>query len=158
MPGNGNRDTWRHCCKAVEPHHVMQRVINFFLFYCLIKLPSTHFIQPKCILMQQGVLLLSQLQVCLFRWVGRRVWVTLKPLCRININFMMVKLDCKPDIYGIRVKGAKTLKTSSNFQNNPKAAPLNDTPTEAGIDGACHLVKLFQLHPMTDTRKQVETR
>ena len=56
------------------------------------------------------------------------------------------------------MKGAKTLKTSSNFQNNLKTAPLNDTPTKAGIDGACHLVKLFQLHPMTDTRKQVETQ
>ena len=45
-------------------------------------------------------------------------------------------------------------ETPSNFRNNPKATPLDDTPTEAGIGGACHLVKLLKLHPMTDTRKQ----
>ena len=45
-------------------------------------------------------------------------------------------------------------ETPSNFQNNPKATPLDDTPTEAGIGGACHLVKLPWLHPMTDTKKQ----
>ena len=48
-------------------------------------------------------------------------------------------------------------ETPSNFRNNPKATPLDDTPTEAGIGGACHLVKLLWLHPMTDTSKQVET-
>ena len=37
--------------------------------------------------------------------------------------------------------------TPSNFQNNPKVTPLDDTPTEAGIGGACHLVKLLWLHP-----------
>ena len=37
------------------------------------------------------------------------------------------------------LKGAITLKTPSNFQNNPKATPLDDTPTEAGIGGAYHL-------------------
>ena len=45
-------------------------------------------------------------------------------------------------------------ETPSNFQNNPKATPLDDTPTEAGIGGACHLVKLPWLHPVTDTKKQ----
>ena len=52
------------------------------------------------------------------------------------------------------MKGAKTLKPPVIFGITQKATLLNDTPTEAGIDGACHLVKLFQLHPMTDTRKQ----
>ena len=42
----------------------------------------------------------------------------------------------------------------SNFWNNLKATPLDDTHAEAGIGGACHLVKLLWLHPMTDTRKQ----
>ena len=45
-------------------------------------------------------------------------------------------------------------ETPSNFWNNPKATPLDDTPTEAGIGGACHLVKLPWLHPTMDTRKQ----
>ena len=49
-------------------------------------------------------------------------------------------------------------ETPSNFRNNPKATPLDDTPTQAGIGGACHLVKLLWFHPMTDTRKQVETQ
>ena len=47
-------------------------------------------------------------------------------------------------------------ETPSNFRNNLKETPLDDTPTEAGIGGACHLVKLLWLHPMADTRKQVE--
>ena len=46
-------------------------------------------------------------------------------------------------------------ETPSNFWTNSKATPLDDTPTEAEIGGACHLVKLFWLHPMTDTRKTV---
>ena len=45
------------------------------------------------------------------------------------------------------MKGAITLKPPSNFQNNPKATLLDDTPTEARIGGACHLVKLLWLHP-----------
>ena len=49
------------------------------------------------------------------------------------------------------MKGAKTLKPPVIFGITQKAALLNDTPTEAGIDGACHLVKLFQLHPMKQT-------
>ena len=52
------------------------------------------------------------------------------------------------------MKGAKTLKPPVIFGITQRAAPLNDTPTKAGIDGACHLVKLFQLHPMTDTKKK----
>ena len=38
-------------------------------------------------------------------------------------------------------------ETPSNFQNNLKVTPLDDTPTEARIGGACHLVKLLWLHP-----------
>ena len=38
-------------------------------------------------------------------------------------------------------------ETPSNFWNNPKATPLDDTPTKARIGGACHLVKLLWLHP-----------
>ena len=56
------------------------------------------------------------------------------------------------------VKGAKTLKPPVIFGITQKATPLDYTPTEAGIDGTCHLGKLFQLHPMTDTRKWVETQ
>ena len=42
MPGNGNRDTWHHCRKGVEPHHVTQVALFTFstamllaLFHCL---------------------------------------------------------------------------------------------------------------------------
>ena len=55
------------------------------------------------------------------------------------------------------LKGAITLKPPVIFGITQKATPLDDTPTEAGIGGACHLVKLLWLHPMTDARKQVET-
>ena len=55
------------------------------------------------------------------------------------------------------MKGAITLKPPVIFGITQKATPLDDTPTKAGIGGACHLVKLLWLHPMTDTRKQVET-
>ena len=34
-------------------------------------------------------------------------------------------------------------ETPSNFWNNLKVTPLDDTPTEAGIGGVCHLVKLL---------------
>ena len=34
-------------------------------------------------------------------------------------------------------------ETPSNFWNNLKVTPLDDTPTEARIGGACHLVKLL---------------
>ena len=33
-------------------------------------------------------------------------------------------------------------ETPSNFWNNPKVTPLDDTPTKARIGGVCHLVKL----------------
>ena len=57
----------------------------------------------------------------------------------------------------VHMKGAKTLKPPVIFRITQKAALLNDTPTEAGIDGACHLVKLFQLHPMTHQEAVVLT-
>ena len=38
-------------------------------------------------------------------------------------------------------------ETPSNFWNNLKVTPLDDTPTKAGIGGVCHLVKLLWLHP-----------
>ena len=38
-------------------------------------------------------------------------------------------------------------ETPSNFWNNLKVTPLDDTPTKAGIAGVCHLVRLFWLHP-----------
>ena len=38
-------------------------------------------------------------------------------------------------------------ETPSNFWNNLKVIPLDDTPTKARIGGVCHLVKLLLLHP-----------
>ena len=38
-------------------------------------------------------------------------------------------------------------ETPSNFWNNLKVTPLDDTPTKARIGGVCHLVKLLWLHP-----------
>ena len=38
-------------------------------------------------------------------------------------------------------------ETPSNFWNNLKVTPLDDTPIKARIGGACHLVKLLWLHP-----------
>ena len=38
-------------------------------------------------------------------------------------------------------------ETPSNFQNNLKVTPLDDTPTKARIGGVCHLVKLLWLQP-----------
>ena len=38
-------------------------------------------------------------------------------------------------------------ETPSNFWNNLKVTPLDDTPTKAEIGGVCHLVKLLRLHP-----------
>ena len=35
MPGNGNRDTWRHCHKGAEPHHVMHMALFSFSQHCL---------------------------------------------------------------------------------------------------------------------------
>ena len=54
----------------------------------------------------------------------------------------------------VKVKGAITLKPPVIFGITQRIIPLDDTPTEAGIGGVCHLVKLLRLHPMTDTRKQ----
>ena len=71
--------------------------------------------------------------------------------CNGKANFqipILVQLTAVPSERGYNPE------TPSNFRNNPKATPLDDTPTEAGIGGACHLVKLLWLHPMTDTRKQ----
>ena len=34
-------------------------------------------------------------------------------------------------------------ETPSNFWNNLKVTPLDDTPTKARIGGVCHLVKLL---------------
>ena len=38
-------------------------------------------------------------------------------------------------------------ETPSNFWNNLKVTPLDDSPMEARIGGVCHLVKLLWLHP-----------
>ena len=38
-------------------------------------------------------------------------------------------------------------ETPSNFWNNLKVTPLDDTPTKARIGGVYHLVKLLRLHP-----------
>ena len=41
MPGNGNRDTWRHCHKGAEPRHVMH--VAFFTFSMAMLLALFHF-------------------------------------------------------------------------------------------------------------------
>ena len=38
-------------------------------------------------------------------------------------------------------------ETPSNFWNNLKVTPVDDTPTKGRIGGVCHLVKLLWLHP-----------
>ena len=46
-------------------------------------------------------------------------------------------------------------ETPSNFWNNLKVTPLDDTSTEARIGGVCHLVKLLWLHPHDRHQKAV---
>ena len=55
-------------------------------------------------------------------------------MCRLSAQSMMDERGYNPE-------------TPSNFWNNLKVTPLDDTPTEARIGGVCHLVKLLWLHP-----------